>query len=100
MNQQILSSMDNDQRRNTFLDELKDGVCKVSFTKVNGDKRVMIATLNASKMNDQSLSVFEEFSTPSPGKVQTDQINVIDMDIDEWRSFNVNSVSAFEMLSE
>lgn len=76
-------------------DELKSslhrGVCKVTFTKANGETRVMHCTLNESILPP---SVDETGSTASR-KENLDIIAVWDVEKGDWRSFRLDSVTSF-----
>jgi hypothetical protein len=66
---------------------LKNGVASVTFTKVDGTSRTMRCTLR-----DQYLP--EQFR--GKGTILTEAANVIrvfDLDLNEWRSFRVDSVN-------
>ena len=75
-------------------EELSKGICEVTFTKKNGDERVMPCTL-----------VFDhipEDRWPSGTGTQhqsQDTIAVWCMDKEGWRSFRVDSVTKFERLT-
>lgn len=74
--------------RAEMIKALQEGVCKVTFTKVNGDKRVMRASLLKEDL--------ENHPTSGNGTSNYDVIPVIDVDKDEWRSFRVDSVETFD----
>lgn len=76
---------------------LKNGICTVTFTKVNGDTRVMRCTLNQSFIPDSQL--------PTPPSEQAEEsavnsfigvIRVFDTEALGWRSFRVDSVTDFQ----
>jgi hypothetical protein len=72
-----------------MLDELRDGACTVSFTKVNGDARVMPCTLVEANIPVGAKS-------KGTGKTMSDEtIAVFATDIGEWRSFRVDGVTSF-----
>jgi len=71
--------------RTELLNELNDGILEVTFTKRDGTKRVMNATL------------MEELITVQPNGNGTayendEVIRCFDTDIEQWRSFRVDSV--------
>lgn len=73
--------------KDMIVDVLKDGVAKVSFTKVDGSKREMNCTLQESY-----LPVRE---TKSTKKVESDDVLAVwDTDKNAWRSFRIDSVTA------
>lgn len=75
--------------REDMVTALREAVCKVVFTKANGDERVMNATLLKEHLANHPL-------TGTGDNYTNDVIRVIDTDIDEWRSFRVDSVKSFE----
>lgn len=81
--------------RNKLLEELHDGIRLVTFTKTNGDKRVMRCTLKkeilARAVRDDLL---EETVTSTKRKIKSvDTLSVFDVDKIEWRSFRIDSVT-------
>lgn len=79
--------------RNEILDKLKNNICKVSFTKINGDKRVMPCTLREDILPAKN-------ENKSTKKVNENVVNVWVTDINNWRSFRVDSVSEIEILED
>jgi hypothetical protein len=74
--------------REYLIDHLRKGVCVVSFTKVNGDKREMFCTLKE--------GTIPEDKQPSTDSTYSDKvIRAFDVKINEWRSFRVDNVYAF-----
>jgi hypothetical protein len=72
---------------NTIYNALKAGVATVTFTKVDGSERVMRCTLQ-----DQHLP--EQYR--GKGTMITEGSNTIrafDVELNEWRSFRVDSVT-------
>lgn len=74
---------------------LRQGVCRVEFTKVDGSHRIMMATLNP-----------QEIPAPAhPGLVPTDRkpnphvLPVYDVIAQGWRSFKVANVLSFDVLT-
>ena len=71
---------------------LHKGTYSVTFTKVNGETRVMTCTLESSKL---PLVVVKENATAQVEKVvKPDSLRVWCTDNQEWRSFRVMSVTA------
>lgn len=71
--------------------KLKDGVCKVVFTKANGDERLMHATLNEELLPpQQDVEEYIQKKKPNP-----DVLAVWDTDKGGWRSFRWDSVKEF-----
>jgi hypothetical protein len=67
---------------------LKNGVVEVTFTKMNGDKRVMTCTLQPSFLP-------EEVETEKTRKQNDDVLSVWDIDANGWRSFRFDSVISY-----
>jgi hypothetical protein len=80
--------------RDGLIDMLRHNIVTVTFTKVNGDERVMKCTLlpehvpNASTANGEL--VFES-------KGSSNNIPVWDLDASGWRSFKVESVKTISI---
>jgi hypothetical protein len=74
--------------RTSLLEQLHAGPCVVTFTKVNGEKRVMPCTLQASLL--PIVPSTKEVVTER--KENLDTIRVFCTDKQEWRSFRVDSV--------
>jgi hypothetical protein len=72
-----------------MLSELRAGVCTVSFTKVNGEARVMPCTLVES-------NIPEAAKPKGSGKEKSDDVvSVFSIDTGAWRSFRVENVTSF-----
>ena len=78
--------------RDSILNGLKTTVCEITFTKVNGQNRVMRATLDPRYMppitDDQRTHLEEQHSR----KENKDVIACWDVVVGGWRSFRVDSV--------
>ena len=76
---------------NDIRSSLRDKVCTVVFTKKDGTTRTMKCTLLSSYLEQHNL-------IPSGGGPVTPeyQIRCVDIDINQWRSFNLDSVLSFE----
>lgn len=76
--------------RDEMIVALQTGICRVQFTKVNGEFRDMSCTLNQ--------QIIPAEHTPSSDKVvkeNLDVIRVFDTTAQGWRSFRVDSVKEF-----
>jgi hypothetical protein len=71
---------------------LAEGVATVTFTKKDGTKRVMKATLDP-----QNLPVVETRANSKPRKENPDVVAVYDMEKSAWRSFRIDSVNSIEV---
>jgi len=81
----------NAQIRNKYLKQLREGTCRVTFTKQDGTERVMKCTLVESQ-------VPAEMTPKSDGNVTNVNESVIkafDLEKEAWRSFRVDSVKEF-----
>lgn len=77
--------------RDNVVKSLKNGVCKIVFTKANGDERLMHATLNESILPpQQDVEEYIQKKKPNPNALA-----VWDTDAGGWRSFRWDSVKKF-----
>lgn len=74
-------------RNREIADLLRNGVCEVTFTKVNGELRTMPCTLDPMLLPPQPLKEFHETRVFKP-----ETLSVFCMDKMEWRSFRVANV--------
>jgi len=72
--------------------DLKNGICKVIFTKANGDDRVMHCTLNESMLPAQK-DIEEEIQKKKPNP---NALAVWDTENNGWRSFRWDSIKEFK----
>lgn len=70
---------------------LKENICYVTFTKKDGTKRDMKCTLNSERIPTEK----QPKNTEKVKKQSKDVIPVFDLDKNEWRSFNIDSVTDF-----
>lgn len=74
-----------------IMKKLHEGICKVIFTKANGDMRIMHCTLNESQLPAQiDLEEAVQKKAPNP-----DVLAVWDVENSGWRSFRWDSVKEF-----
>lgn len=77
--------------RDELIVNLKKGACKVKFTKVNGEQRVMNCTLS-----EALVPPTESQSDSTSTRKKSDQVVAVwDLDKTAWRSFRVDSVNDF-----
>lgn len=71
---------------------LRFGVCVVTFTKANGDKRVMRCSTSPAYLPPQEIieGAEKKVALNTPGLIRA-----YDLDIKAWRSFKVDSVMDF-----
>ena len=72
---------------------LKEKVCKIVFTKKNGETRIMHATLNETMLPPQK-DIEEEIQKKSK-KLNEEVLAVYDVNAPGWRSFRWDSVTDF-----
>jgi hypothetical protein len=81
--------------KNTLLDLLRTNIVAVKFIKKDGSVRHMICTLNPSHMPERNS---EQASEQKQRKTQpADIVAVYDLEKDDWRSFNINSVTRIQI---
>ena len=78
--------------KDLIAESARAGNIRVTFTKVNGDVRVMNCTLRAESLPPQT--DLEEHTT----KKNPNVLAVWDIDSVGWRSFRIDSVTAVEKL--
>jgi hypothetical protein len=76
--------------RNELVTMLNEGICEVTFTKVNGETRVMPCTLQADLLPVISVEKLKEDRRP----INEDTLSVWCTDKNEWRSFRVANVTS------
>jgi hypothetical protein len=80
--------------RDGLIDMLRNNVVVVTFTKVNGDERVMHCTLQASYIpNAPSQNGELVIET----KTNSNTVSVWDVNANGWRSFRVENVKSISM---
>jgi hypothetical protein len=79
--------------REQIVEQLKNNVCEVTFTKVNGDKRVMPCTLR-----EDLLPPVLKQDPDADRKVNEKTVSVWVTDANGWRSFRVDSVIEVKVL--
>lgn len=78
--------------RELMIENLHRGICKVVFEKKDGSIRTMNCTLHPDRLpTRQTLNEVESATTPQTQS----NIRVFDTDLQEWRSFRVESVQSF-----
>ena len=76
--------------RDELIKMLNTGICEVTFTKVNGEERVMPCTLQGDLLPVVSVEKLKEDRRPS----NPDHLSVWCTDKNEWRSFRVANVTS------
>ena len=72
--------------------ELQHGVVEVKFTKVNGEERTMLATLNEDLIPIDMLPKQDPDVVVEPTVPNLEVQRVYDVESDGWRSFRWNSL--------
>jgi len=93
-----LAKMIEKSPKELFTEALKENVCKVTFTKVNGELREMTCTLMPDKL--PPIVVKEGDTTKAEKAPNPNTVAVFVTDIKEWRSFRIDSLKSFEILQE
>ena len=75
--------------REQIVAALREGVCKVTFTKVDGSQRIMMATLEPSTLPPID-------GTKKERKMPPSIVTVYDTEVEDWRCFRLESVLSFE----
>ena len=76
-----------------ILDLLPNNDCEVTFTKVNGETRVMPCTLMASAMPQRDAMTLHETRLINHGAIR-----VWCLDKQEWRSFKTDNVKTIRVI--
>jgi hypothetical protein len=81
--------------KENIADMLREGVCEVTFTKVNGESRTMPCTLKSDIVPPVSIKELREERTR---KINPDNLSVWCTDKSEWRSFKIANVTRVERI--
>lgn len=79
-----------DERKALLTDTLRHEICEVTFTKVNGEQRVMPCTLRE--------DIVPKFESKGIKKKNDAVLSVWCTDKNEWRSFRIDSVTGVKIL--
>lgn len=85
--------MENKMNREEIVNILKTNVCEVTFTKINGEERVMPCTLKEDLIQTAPFS-------ENKRKVNESVVSVWVTDINGWRSFRVDNVKSVTVLED
>ena len=77
--------------KDQIIEDLHNTICRVVFTKANGDERVMHCTLQESMLPEQ-IDLEETIQKKKPNP---DVLAVWDVEAKGWRSFRWDSVKEF-----
>ena len=81
-----------DEGKTEIIQELKEGIIEVQFTKVNGDKRVMTCTLSTAHLPLVEKAEPDELPK-TERKENLTACSVWDMNAKGWRSFRWDNVT-------
>jgi|TARA_B110000467_G_C18332948_1_gene494855 hypothetical protein len=73
-----------------IISQLKEHECEVTFTKVNGEERVMKCTLQESFLPQTDKAT-------ATNKENSNVVSVWDIEKNAWRSFRMDSLTSFEV---
>lgn len=86
--------LDITEKREFLVSLLQENTVEVTFTKVNGDQRVMPCTLDPSRLPAQPVSESKD------RKRNNENLSVWCTDKNEWRSFKIANVTAVKILAK
>lgn len=82
--------------QDNMLAALREGECEVTFTKVNGDTRMMKCTLNTGIIPQDKMPKGDNVPELREGLDSIlKAIRVFDTGLEDWRSFKVETVKNF-----
>jgi hypothetical protein len=84
--------------RDTILKDLRECVIEVSFTKVNGETRIMRCTLRPDLLPESYINETKEEKTFH--QTNPEVIAAWDVQAHGWRSFRIDSVSYVQNVDE
>jgi hypothetical protein len=85
------------ERKDLIVPLLQQGICEVTFTKVNGELRTMPCTLNSAIIPPAPApKILAEGEVARTKKPNADNLSVWCTDKNEWRSFKLANVTLVE----
>jgi hypothetical protein len=79
--------------KKSFVNMLENNVVSVTFTKVNGEERLIKATLMP--------SAFKDYQFVNPNQQKHPEVCAVwDLECNEWRSFRFESIKEFSLIIE
>ena len=81
--------------RENILSILREKIIEIEFTKANGELRTMKATLKQSIVSECVKKIVKK--TNRTRVTPKDVISVIDVDLEEWRSFRLDNLNKITM---
>lgn len=86
-----------DTLREKILDQLRNGVCEITFNKVNGEQRVMPCTLQPELLPEQTQ---KELTSESVKERKGDAVSVWCTDQQAWRSFKLSNFISIRKIND
>ena len=83
-----------DALREKYIEHLRDGVCRVTFTKKDGTERKMLCTLDMSGIPEKDVPKSDGNVSLEEGTLP-ETVRVYDLEKEAWRSFRLDSVTVF-----
>jgi hypothetical protein len=77
-----------------YLEHLREGVCRVTFTKKDGTERNMTCTLDMDRVPEDHMPKTD--GNRKEEGVVPESVRVYDLEKQGWRSFRMDSVTVFE----
>lgn len=78
--------------RDKLIADLKQSVVEVTFTKVNGERRIMRCTLDLKHLPPMTNEQYDHLDRQQKREENKEVIAVWDVQANGWRSFRVESV--------
>lgn len=78
--------------RDKLIADLKQSVVEVTFTKVNGERRIMRCTLDLKHLPQMTNDQYDHLDSQQKREENKEVIAVWDVQANGWRSFRVDSV--------
>jgi hypothetical protein len=75
-----------------YLEHLREGICRVTFTKKDGTERQMLCTLDMSGIPEEHQPKTDGNATAK----NNEAVRVYDLEKEAWRSFRLDSVTVFD----
>ena len=88
--------MENNMDRNVIQQALKENVVEVTFTKINGDERVMTCTLDSKLLPPATKD--DAMSQKKVRELNEEVLSVWDVNAQGWRSFRVANVTRWTLV--
>ena len=84
--------------REKLIEDLKHSVAEVTFTKVNGERRIMRCTLDPCHLPQMSVDQTNRLEEQHKRPENKEVIACWDMEANGWRSFRVDSVQYVQQI--